>query len=90
MSSSSITAEQALLDAVQAAGLDPDKPLSEQLGTRADDSEALTARVAELEAELAAAPQQQADPEREFAERFAAKLAECRTPWVSFGGTDAA
>jgi hypothetical protein len=87
---SSITPEQALL-AVQAAGLDPGKPLNEQLGTPAvDDQEALTARVAELEAQLAAAPQQPQDPEREFAERFATKLHDAQTPWFSYGGTDAA
>jgi hypothetical protein len=82
------TPEQRLLEAVREAGLDPDKPLSEQLGSAAgvDDREALTARVAELEAKLAA-PR---DPQRDFADGLAARLRDSQSPWFSFGGTDAA
>jgi hypothetical protein len=82
------TPEQRLLEAVREAGLDPYKPLSEQLGapTGSDDREALTARVAELEAKLAAPP----DPQREFAEGLAGRLRAAQSPWFSFGGTDAA
>jgi hypothetical protein len=83
------TSEQRILEAVREAGLDPDKPLSEQLAahTASDDREALTARVAELEAELASA---KTDPQRDAAERYARGLRDAQSPWFTFGSTDAA
>jgi hypothetical protein len=79
-----ITPEQALL-AVEAAGLDLDRPLNEQLnGPAQPDYETLASRVAELEAKL----QEPQDPARAYAE----KLRDAQSQWFSIGegGKDAA
>lgn len=72
------------------AGLDPGKPLSEQLG--ADDQTsagleqqvaALTDRVTALTATLEAT---QADPARDFATDYATALGQARSKWFTPGG----
>ena len=87
----SITPEQALL-AVKAAGLDPDRSLTEQL--QGDEGSDLEQRVAELGDQVKALSEAQAPPpnlntrQRQFAEDFRDALNRNLTPW--FGGDNAA
>lgn len=76
---SSVTPKQAL-EAVKAAGLDPDRPLSEQLAHSSTvDEQTVKGWAQEAVAEAAAA--EPPDPERAFAELFRAKLAESTSRW---------
>lgn len=85
----SITPEQAI-EAVKSAGLDVDRPLSEQLPepAAAPSESAVRGWVSEAVAEAQPpTPEQQA---QRFAEGFRDALVEAQSPWFSFGGTDAA
>jgi hypothetical protein len=76
-----ITPEQARL-AVEAAGLDPGRPISEQVSSPAD-VEALTSRIAAVEQTLEAG-QQPADrqpTEQQFATNYRDALNAARTRW---------
>ena len=81
-----ITPEQAML-AVKAAGLDPDKPLNEQL----QGNGGLERQVAELSEQVKALFEARAAPtdpharERQFAETFRDALNENLTPWFGQG-----
>jgi hypothetical protein len=81
-----ITPEQAML-AVKAAGLDPDKPLNEQL----QGNGGLERQVAELSEQVKALSEARAAPtdpharERRFAENFRDALNENLTPWFGQG-----
>jgi hypothetical protein len=83
-----ITPEQALL-AVKAAGLDPDKSLSEQLNEPAQlDEQTVKGWVGEAVAEAIDAQSQGAAPtdaqtqERQFAESYRDALNKSLTPWM--------
>jgi hypothetical protein len=89
-----ITAEQAKL-AVKAAGLDPDKPISEQL--KGGPNAALERKLAELSEQVQTLTEtlgvqlDQIDPAsqpRSFAEDYRDALNRSRTPWM--GDSDAA
>jgi len=92
-----ITGEQALL-AVKAAGLNPDKPLTEQLpGDRNGDLEQqvadLSERVKTLSEALGAQgqgdqPTDLQSQERRFAEGYRDALNRSLTPWMGEGGPD--
>jgi hypothetical protein len=77
-----ITPEQAML-AVKAAGLNPDKPLTEQR-ERTSDLEQQVAELSEQVKSLSEAGAAPTDPharERQFAENFRDALNENLTPW---------
>jgi hypothetical protein len=84
---SEITPEAALA-AVKAAGLDPDRALSEQVEQAAPvDESTVRGWVSEAVAEARpASPQEQA---QRFAEDFRDKLVEAQSPWFSLDGSDA-
>jgi hypothetical protein len=91
-----ITPEQALL-AVKAAGLDPDKPLSEQLHPSTEVSEEkVKGWVTEAVSEAMGAQDtagQSTDPqvrELRFAEDYRDALNRARTPWMGEDFDDAA
>ena len=89
-----ITAEQALF-AVEAAGLDPDRPLRDQLRGGQDRNmesriDELGEKVTALSEALAGQGGEPADPQRRFAELYRDALNRSRTPWMGEQQADAA
>jgi hypothetical protein len=77
-----ITPEQAML-AVKAAGLDPDKPLNEQLQGNGD----LEQQVADLSEQVKALSQARAAPTApEPHELLAKRLHDAQSEWLTYGG----
>jgi hypothetical protein len=80
------TPEQARL-VVEAAGLDPARPLTEQV--EQDQGDDVSRRLDELSQRLDALTGQQQQPPQNSEERFAGELAtrlhQAQSPWLSFG-----
>ena len=85
---SDITPEQAIA-AVRAAGLDPDRSLSEQLAESPAPSES-TVRGWVSEAVAQARPPSPEEQQLRFAESLRDKLNESTSQWFSLDGRDAA
>jgi hypothetical protein len=75
------------------AGLDPDRPLNEQLGAvKTDDVAAAISRLEERIDDLVSAqiPEPQPEPRQTFASQYASALHNASSKWFTPGGDDAA
>ena len=84
-----ITPAQAAL-AVEAAGLDLDRPLSEQVGpdleAQLGELNARVDRLTEAQGDHAESTAEPVDPEHAFARTLASRLAESQSKWLSSDG----